>query len=200
MPTDCLQILQVRIAQSNQSAFADLYNRFKKRLTIFSHSLIHSREIAEEVVEDVFISIWINRQKMPSIQNLPVYLYVSTKNKSLNALAKKANDLITDPFDNLEIEISSKSLNPHELLVSAEMINRMNAAIETLPPRCKMIFKLVREDGLKYKDVAEILNISVNTIDTQMAIAIKRIVAALSIQRVQTSGHAALQAFKYLVP
>ncbi|MEI9806509.1 MAG: sigma-70 family RNA polymerase sigma factor [Bacteroidota bacterium] len=63
------------------------------------------------------------------------------------------------------------------------MMDRMHQVIETLPPRCKMIFKLIREDGLKYKEVAEILNISVNTIDAQMAIAVKKICAALHIER-----------------
>jgi RNA polymerase sigma-70 factor (ECF subfamily) len=55
----------------------------------------------------------------------------------------------------------------------------MQAAVEALPPRCKMIFKLVREDGLKYREIAEILNISVNTIDAQMAIAVKKLTAAI---------------------
>jgi RNA polymerase sigma-70 factor (ECF subfamily) len=54
--------------------------------------------------------------------------------------------------------------------------------VEALPPRCKMIFKLVREDGLKYKEIAEILNISINTIDAQMAIAVKRITVAIETQ------------------
>jgi RNA polymerase sigma-70 factor (ECF subfamily) len=58
-------------------------------------------------------------------------------------------------------------------MITSEMIARMQRVIENLPPRCKTIFKLIREDGLKYKEVAEILNISVNTIDAQMAIAVK---------------------------
>ena len=59
------------------------------------------------------------------------------------------------------------------------MHNKIQQAVEALPPRCKIIFKLVREDGLMYKEVSDILNISVNTIDAQMAIAVKKIVAAL---------------------
>jgi RNA polymerase sigma factor (sigma-70 family) len=62
-------------------------------------------------------------------------------------------------------------------------MTRMREAIESLPPRCKLIFKLIREDGLKYKEVAEILNISVNTIDVQMAIAVKKICTSLRIEQ-----------------
>ena len=67
-------------------------------------------------------------------------------------------------------------------MITAEMMDRMHQAIESLPPRCKMIFKLIREDGLKYKEVGDILNISVNTIDAQMAIAVKKICTALQLK------------------
>jgi len=60
-------------------------------------------------------------------------------------------------------------------------MHKMQQAVESLPPRCKMIFKLIREDGLKHKEVAEVLNISVNTVDVQMAIAIKKICTSLQM-------------------
>jgi RNA polymerase sigma factor (sigma-70 family) len=68
-------------------------------------------------------------------------------------------------------------------MITAEMMHKMQAAIDALPPRCKMIFKLIREDGLRYKEVAEILNISVNTIDAQMAIAVRKICQSLQIDK-----------------
>jgi RNA polymerase sigma factor (sigma-70 family) len=70
-------------------------------------------------------------------------------------------------------------LHPEQILITAEIQQKIQKAVEALPPRCKMIFKLVREDGLRYKEIAEILNISVNTIDVQMAIAVKRISMAI---------------------
>ena len=81
----------------------------------------------------------------------------------------------------LDIDVNDEAPGPQDLMITAEMMQRMHKAIEALPPRCKMIFKLIREDGLKYKEVAEILNISVNTIDAQMAIAVKRICMALNL-------------------
>jgi len=68
-------------------------------------------------------------------------------------------------------------------MITAEMMRKMHDAIDELPPRCKMIFKLIREDGLKYKEVAEILNISTNTIDVQMAIAVKKLCTALQLEK-----------------
>ena len=87
------------------------------------------------------------------------------------------------PFDFLDTSIDEFAVDPYEVMITSEMMNRMHHAVDSLPPRCKMIFKLIREDGLKYKEVAEILNISVNTIDVQMAIAVKKICSALHIAK-----------------
>ncbi len=174
-----LKEIQTRIRCGEEKALADLYAHFHKRLLDFAKALLHSIEIAEEVVEDVFVKLWGRRDKINEIENLTIYLYVSVKNKALNTLSQKAKELISEPFDYFDIEVKDNSANPHDLLITSEMMQRMQQAIEALPPRCKMIFKLVREDGLKYKEIAQILNISINTIDAQMAIAVKRICTAL---------------------
>jgi len=179
MPNEILNI-QLRIANGEEAALAELYRHFHKKLQHFSKALVRSGEIAEEVVEDVFVKLWSRRDKINEIENLRVYLYVAVKNRSLNILSHKAHELITASFDHLDIEINTTA-DPYELMVTSEMMQRINTSIEGLPPRCKMIFKLIREDRLKYKEVAQILNISVNTIDAQMAIAIRKICAALHI-------------------
>jgi RNA polymerase sigma-70 factor (ECF subfamily) len=178
-----LATIQRRISEDDEQALADLCRLLRKKLEHFATALVRSKELAEEIVEDVFVKLWCNRHTITQIDNLAVYLYVAVKNQSLTCLARKAKDLITTPYDQLDININHVAANPYELLVSAEMMERMYKAIDELPPRCKMIFKLVREDGLKYKEVAEILNISVNTIDVQMAIAVKRIATALQVSK-----------------
>jgi RNA polymerase sigma-70 factor (ECF subfamily) len=107
------------------------------------------------------------------------------KNRSLNALSKRAKELVHTSFDDLDIETGSMVADPYSLMVTAELMQKMREAVDALPPRCKMIFKLVREDGLRHKEVAEILNIAINTVDVQMAIAIKKICTALQVDRVR---------------
>lgn len=175
--------LQARVAAGDEGAFTQLYLHFGKKLILFGISLVRSKEIAEELVEDVFVRIWANREAITGIENLTVYLYVAVKNKSLNKLSQKAKELIAAPFDYLDTIMDEFAADPYELMITSEMMAQMQLAIEALPPRCKMIFKLVREDGLKYKEVAEILNISINTIDVQMAIAIKKICRVLGIEK-----------------
>ena len=176
-----LQHIQQLIAEGNEKALASLYQLFSKRLLHFARLLTRSTELAEEIVEDTFVKLWSNRATIGNINNLSVYLYVTVKNRSLNAIERKAKELVNIPFDHLEIEMGQPGCDPYSLLITAEMMQRMQHAVESLPPRCKMIFKLVRQDGLSYKEVAEILNISVNTIDVQMAIAVKKICTALNI-------------------
>lgn len=178
-----LRELQRKIATGDEIAFTQLYLHFGKKLTQFAVSLVRSKEIAEELVEDVFVKLWANRRQAVGIENLTVYLYVAVKNRSLNALSQKAQELIAAPFDYLDSIVDELAPSPYDLMITAEMLGRMAKAVDALPPRCKMIFKLIREDGLKYKEVAEILNISVNTIDAQMAIAVKKICSALDISR-----------------
>ena len=176
-----LQHIQSLIAEGDEKALASLYQLFSKRLLHFATVLTRSAELAEEIVEDTFVKLWSKRDDIRNITNLNVYLYVAVKNRSLNAIARKAKELVHIPFDHLEIDIGQAVTDPYSLLITSEMMQRMQQAVEALPPRCKMIFKLVRQDGLSYKEVADILNISVNTIDVQMAIAVKKICTSLHL-------------------
>lgn len=168
-----------QIANGDQDAFKEIYACFYKILFQFALAIVRNREAAEEIVQNVFIKIWQRRTKLPSIQNLRVYLYTATKNTALNYLSIKARENITESFDHINIELNALVFTPEQILICSETEKIIQQAIDALPPRCKMIFKLVREDGLKYKEVSQILNIAVNTIDVQMANAVKRIAAAL---------------------
>lgn len=186
MITSLLHIQQ-GIYAGNEQCLAELYRLFNKRLHHFARVITRSSEMAEEIVEDVFVKLWSNRNRITEVDNLTVYLYVAVKNRSLNAISQKASELIRAPFDDLDIETGHMVTDPYNQLVTAEMMKRMQQAVENLPARCKMIFKLVREDGLKHREVAEILNISINTVDVQMAIAIKKICTDLQVDRAARS-------------
>ncbi|MBO9564806.1 MAG: RNA polymerase sigma-70 factor [Niastella sp.] len=168
-----------QVALGDQLAFRELYHLFHKRLHYFAFALVKSKEAAEEIVEDVFIRLWNQRSSITEINNLKIYLYTATKNTALNYLSKKARESIVEPFDNIDIALQETGVSPEQIMITAETYQKIKQAVEALPPRCKMIFKLIREDGLRYKEVSEILNISINTIDAQMAIAVQRIADAV---------------------
>jgi RNA polymerase sigma-70 factor (family 1) len=169
-----LEGLKKRIAESDQQAFRILFDSYSSKLIEFAFSMVKLRDAATEIVDEVFVRIWQQRQRIVSIQNLKVYLYTATKNTALNYISKKAKEQVTEPFDFINIQIRDNE-SPEQQMITSEIFKKIKIAVNELPPRCKMIFKLIREDGLKYKEVAEILNVSVNTVDAQMVIAVKRI-------------------------
>ena len=175
-----IKLLQQNICANNsEHAFGKLYMAFMPKMLQFAQSIIKNKELAEEIVSDVFIKIWQYRENLEKIDNLKLYLYISVKNTAINYLARHyRKDVIS--IDEINIETDAIQYNPEQLLITSEVVNRINTAIKMLPPRCKLIFKLAKEDGLKYNEIAQLLNISVKTIDNQMAIAVKKIAVAIS--------------------
>ena len=171
---DNLLSLKLLIAEGDEPAFRQLYNFFSEKLIQFAFALVKRRDAAMEIVDQVFIKIWLRRSNFTEVENIKVYLYAATKNTALNYLKEIAHQQITQPFDHLNIELREEEC-PEKQMINSEIFKKIKRAIEELPPRCKIIFKLVREDSLTYKEVAEILNISTNTVDAQMVIAVKKI-------------------------
>lgn len=180
MPAKPEQIfdLQQQIAlYSNQSAYKELYLLFYKPLLQFGYSFVRSHESAEEIVSDVFVNLWKKRAELTDIQNLKLYLFVSTRNTALNYLRSQKKPLIQ--AEQYQVQLQSVYFDPERLMITAEMVNRVQAAIRSLPPRCQLIFKLVKEDGLKYREVAELLNLSIKTVENQMITATRRVGEAI---------------------
>jgi RNA polymerase sigma-70 factor (family 1) len=170
-----MQLLLNRIQyNSDENAFKQFYSLWFFKLYQFAYSYTRSRESAEELVNDVFLGIWQKKDTLDSINNIQLYLYVAVKNASLNFLRRhhlpvpiSVNDLSADHFH--------ITADPESALINRELQEQIVAAIEQLPGRCKLIFKLVKQDGLSYKEVAAILGISVKTVDSQLCLALKKL-------------------------
>lgn len=175
--------IKLKISQGDEQAFEIIYRIYYKKLLKFAKTLLKSAEMAEEVVEDVFVKVWCNREMINEINDLTLYLYSAVKKQCLNVLAKNSNAITTSSIELIDLDFYDTDSDPHDQLVTTEMMNNVRHIIDCLPTRCRLIFKMIREDGLKYKEVAEILNISVNTIDVQMAIAVKRICTSLKVKQ-----------------
>lgn len=171
---DAFQHMKISLSEGEEKAFRMLFDALFPKLSQFAFSLVKSKDIAKDIVDEIFIRFWNNRANIPQIDNILIYLYKATKNASLNYLSRSAFRNMHEPFDEIEIELKDDQ-DPESLMITREMHRLIREAIDALPPRCKMVFKLVREDGLKYKEVAEVLNISVKTVDAQMVIAVGQI-------------------------
>lgn len=181
MTPEQISTLQQRISLADDElAFKQIFKLFYTGLLQFSTSMIKAKEVAEEVIEDVFVKLWNNRREMDSIGNLQVYLYVAVKHQSLNYIKRQSGKAFVE-LNNFDIICSELVPSPEDLMVASEMLQAVNTAIRELPPKCRIVYKLVKEDGLKYKEVAEILNISPRTVENHIALAIKKITLALKV-------------------
>jgi len=176
--TSIIPRIQERIASGDQSAYKELFELFYHRLLRLAFIITKSRELSEEIVSDVFIGLWRNREKISAIDNLTVYLYVAIRNTSLNYLSRLTKATIVS-LDDLDFEPEQPFADPEQALITKEMNSRIFRAIQSLPPKCRIIFKLVKEDGLTYREAAEVLHLSVGTIDNQLVIALKKLSRAL---------------------
>ena len=160
-------------------AFEAFYYLLYDALVKFSMMYIHQKEEAEEIVTDVFVKSWMNRSNMQHIQTPDTYLFVAVKNQSLNYLKKYSSIHVIPVEDSTEVNLIDTA-DPHFQLEKKELHFYLDQSIESLPQQCRIIFRLIKEDGLKYKEVAEILNISPRTVQTQLARAMQKLSVALS--------------------
>lgn len=178
--TETLKCLQKIAVKDDRQAFGELYRNYFRKLFIFCLSIVRSKEPAEEIVNDVFVHIWEKRSLLKEVENAEVYLYVAVKNRSLDYI-RKAPLFATEDINTISSESITFTLDPERLMITAEMKKKIEAAVDQLPPRCKLIFKLIKEDGLKYKEVASILELSIKTVEAQLTIAMKKLTTAILI-------------------
>lgn len=167
----------------DMKSYKELYLLMFDSLFQFAYSFVKSKQVAQEIVSDVFIKLWRIRDQLNGVDNLKLYLFGITKNLSLNHLARASKNLyiqLDDPkVEEMGIESAIEFKNPEDLYISKETIKNVMQAIRNLPSQCQTIFTLVKVEGLKYKEVAKLLDISVLTVRNQVAIATKKIEEAL---------------------
>ena len=155
----------------NYKAFEIIYRRFYHRLASFAFRFVQSSYEAEEVVSDVFYKLWKNRKNIQITSSLQSYLFTSVRNKCLDKLRVENRKNQCD--DSILVNFTSNISNPLQHTLGEELRKRIETAIEALPRDRKRIFRLSRDNGLKYKEIAALLNISIKTVETQMGRALK---------------------------
>jgi len=167
--------------------FSEIYKSFYPKLVRFATVFVIYEEDAENIIQDLFLGLWERKDSLKSIENMNAYMYKLAKNKCLDHLKHKmvkdkfiAN---TQSFYEQEISLKMQSLECFNIeLASEERVEKIvSKAIDSLPPKCREIFVLSRHDGLKYKEISDRLSISVNTVETQMCIAFKKLRNSVSI-------------------
>ena len=177
--------LQYQIAAyEDQTAYKTLFFTLFPSLQNFAFSIVKSRVLAEEIASDMLLEVWMRRHKLMDIENLKLYLFTGTKHAAVNRL-KQENKHSKFCLEKLQVEFISDYVNPEESTELHELENNIAKAVKELPPACQLIYKLAKEDRLKYKDIAQLLDLSIKTIDHQLAIALKKIGQALQFAAIK---------------
>jgi RNA polymerase sigma-70 factor (ECF subfamily) len=163
---------------NDESAFNELYKLLINSLNQFAWSFLGDKEACEEIINDLFVNIWTGRHKLNKISNPKVYFYVAIKNACLNHIRSNTSKRNRDA-QLAETYYFHLSVDPAQLLISKELEAGVLKAVNSLPPRCKLIFKMVKEDELSCNEVADILGLSNKTVFAQLAIALKKLDEAL---------------------
>ena len=170
-----------RIVNSDEAAFCRFMEYYSSRLYHYVYALIGQKEPSEEVVSDVFFEVWKNRRTLAGIENMNAWIQTITYRKALSYLRKekgKADLLLDDIGDFIFAAIQS----PDDAMIISEEMEKINNAIQQLPPKCKHVFFLAKIEGLPYKDIAALLDISVKTINNHIAFALEEIAKKLNIR------------------
>lgn len=175
MHNDKIKPLIDAIAEnSDQEAFSQLFHHYFPGLLSFANSITKNIQSSEEVVQDVFLKIWENRKTLKSIHSLSNYLYTATRHTALNYIKSKKNTSFEEIGDDFLYSVNT----PESMLIHNENITELVNIINTLPPKCRFIFRLVKDEGLTYEQVAQLLQISPRTVNAQMTIALTRLVGS----------------------
>ncbi|MCD8177424.1 MAG: RNA polymerase sigma-70 factor [Tannerellaceae bacterium] len=166
MKTGKLASLLFKLTEENaehhfRELFHLLYDPFFRTASYY----LPEDEWVQEVVSDVFLILWKEKDKLHTLDNFDGYCFILIKNGSLNYLAKIKNTL---PLTESEQPIIPGSISPEENYLADELLQTYLDSVENLPLRCKEIYRLVKEEGLSYKEVADQLRISPKTVDAQI--------------------------------
>jgi RNA polymerase sigma-70 factor (family 1) len=169
-----IEKIKKEIGRSDRLAFRELFNNYYPRLLNYSFVIIKNHESAEDIVLEVLHSIWVKRDKLKWIERFETYLYVCTKNKTLDQIRKNSKFLNVS-FSKPHYKEYITHQNPEIQYLNMELLEIVDIAILNLPKKTRLVYRLIKEDGLKYQEVADVLGVSVKTINNQLVCAVKSV-------------------------
>jgi len=169
--TDEKELYQ-RLKEGDERAFNDLFRKYYSSMCHFARQFLNDSEMAEETVQDMFVRIWEKRESLNIETSVKHYLFRSVRNQCLNQIQHQK---IRQQYASMVKESAHQDINPDQYYAEVDLLKRIEKSIDSLPAKRQEIFRLSREQGLKYKEIAEELNISIKTVEAQMGLALKHL-------------------------
>jgi RNA polymerase sigma-70 factor (ECF subfamily) len=173
-----------RIRAGDERALELVFRAHFAGMAIFVQRFVYAADVAEELVQDIFLKLWTKRQQLADIESLKTYLYRASRNQALNHLRRLKLERRWQEEHGGEDEPVA-NIGADEEATEQELSQAVQEAIGRLPPRCREVFLLSRDGGLTYAEIARTLDISVKTVETQMGRALKALRTALQRYRAE---------------
>ena len=164
------------IKRDDQGAYEMVFREYYRPMTAYAFRFLNDLADAESIVQDVFLRLWQKRHEIMIVASLENYLFRSVKNHCINHIE---HEKIKTGYQALVLRNEEDRSEYSEFFLEFGLMTKIEAAIASLPEKRQEIFRLAREDGLKYREIADRLNISVKTVETQMTLAMKQLREAL---------------------
>ena len=167
------QLIQA-IKEGNEQAFVMLYDLYSKDLSNYILSKVSQIDLAQDILHDLFLSVWKNRKQLTEIKSIPAYLYSSCRYLIMAYYRKRAAQNLVN-FNIEEIDILDNSVSLEDRLHYRFIIDMLENEIENLPQKCQEVFKLSRYEYLSNKEIADRLQIAESTVEKHINKALKRL-------------------------
>lgn len=159
--------------QPDRLLFDFFFDKYYQKLIWFAVLFVKNHHAAEEVVSDVLLSIFKKREKLAKSDNIEGYIFISVKNQSLKYIRKCKRQVHFENFESEADLLLSTNASPEFELIENEFSYVIKKTLDSLPPKRRLVFRMIKEEGLKYQDVANMLNLSIKTVETHMGLALK---------------------------
>lgn len=183
-------LVLLKVVRGDQDAFRVVFDRYRDKVYFFALKLVHQPSQAEEIVQDVFLKIWVNRQSLANVQNFDNYLCTITRNHAFNILKRCAHE--KQITAELNRQSSTNDISTENIILQHDYERILLQAVEKLPPQQKLVYIMSREKGLKRAEIARELNISPETVKAHMYAALKFIRSSFNLPEHAFSMIAAL--------
>lgn len=168
--------LLAKVAAGDETAFRLLFDAYRNRLYFYIFRLTLSKEVAEDILQDTFLKIWLNRDQLNRVEHFNAWIFKVAQNGVLTGLRRKA---VEASIINDKQEQNTQQLIPDQQLHFKQVKTTLQEAIEALPPQQKKVFLLRREEGRRINEIANLMNISGLTVKKHLTAAQKTIRQAL---------------------
>jgi RNA polymerase sigma-70 factor (family 1) len=161
--------LLTALSQGSEAAFEALFGRYYQGLRRYAGTLVRfPTDAAEDVVAEVFCTLWDARTRLAVTGSVAAYLYTAVKHRALDRLREQRRTPLETTDELLPDYAAAECQQPDQLLAFAELSQQVQHLIEQLPERTRLVYQLQREGGLTYEEIATLLGISVNSVKTHM--------------------------------